>query len=147
MPIRAEERHRYPKDWPAISAVARFKAGNRCQDCGLKNGALGGRLPDGSWREALPTGDNGIVNLWPEPGFAAPCVGGRSLLIIRIVLTVGHKNHKPEDCSPKNLRVWCQQCHLRYDAKNKAAGRSLRERARRVVRDLFDADPPRKRGR
>lgn len=142
MPIRPDERHRYPNDWPAISALARFKAGNRCQDCGLRNGALGGRLPDGSWREALPTGDNGIVNLWPEEGSIAPCCGGRSLKIIRVVLTVGHKDHCPENNAPKNRRVWCQQCHLRYDAKNKAAGRKLRARAQRAARDLFDADPP-----
>jgi 5-methylcytosine-specific restriction endonuclease McrA len=41
MPIRPENRARYPTDWPAISRRIRFeRAGNRCEmeGCGAENG-------------------------------------------------------------------------------------------------------------
>ena len=38
MPIRAENKSRYPKDWKAISARIRQRAGNRCEECGAENG-------------------------------------------------------------------------------------------------------------
>lgn len=136
MPIRAEEKDRYPKDWPSISALARFKAGNKCQDCGLRNGQLGARI-DGDWHDALPSGQNHRCLEWPSPGDIAKCVGGYTRKIVRIVLTVGHKDHTPENCKPKNLRVWCQQCHLRYDAKHKAKNLKARLRKTRASGDLF----------
>lgn len=34
MPIRAENRGRYPKDWKKISAAIRERAGGRCEFCG-----------------------------------------------------------------------------------------------------------------
>ncbi len=38
MPIRAENRARYPKDWKAISAAIRERAGHKCEWCGAANG-------------------------------------------------------------------------------------------------------------
>lgn len=38
MPIRPENKDRYPKDWKAISASIRERAGNRCEECGAENG-------------------------------------------------------------------------------------------------------------
>jgi hypothetical protein len=38
MPIRPENKSRYPKDWPAISKRIRFeRALNRCEVCGAEN--------------------------------------------------------------------------------------------------------------
>jgi hypothetical protein len=34
----------------------------------------------------------------------------------RIVLTVAHLDHQPENCVDENLKAMCQRCHLRYDA-------------------------------
>jgi hypothetical protein len=39
MPIRPENRSRYPADWPQISAAIRDRAGDRCEACGVENGA------------------------------------------------------------------------------------------------------------
>ena len=39
MPIRAENKARYPKDWRAISARIRERAGNKCEGCGVANGS------------------------------------------------------------------------------------------------------------
>ena len=37
----------------------------------------------------------------------------------RIVLTVAHLDHTPENCSLDNLRALCQRCHNRYDAEHR----------------------------
>ena len=145
MPIRPENRARYPKDWKAISASIRDRAKNRCEECGLVNGALGGRL-HGEWCEPLPLDDTGRL---PQPGDIAWCRRrslfiGRNVLaarlkIVRIVLTVAHLDHQPENCAPSNLKAWCQRCHNRYDAKTRAAGIKERRRAIAAVGDLFCA--------
>lgn len=70
MPIRPENKARYPKDWPAISRAIRDRAGNKCEDCGVENYSI----RDGS----------------------------------KIVLTVAHLDHAPENCEPENLKAWCQ---------------------------------------
>ena len=39
MPIRPENRARYPKDWKAISKrIREERAGNKCEWCGAQNG-------------------------------------------------------------------------------------------------------------
>lgn len=38
MPIRPENKARYPKDWPAISKRIRERAGNKCEYCSAENG-------------------------------------------------------------------------------------------------------------
>lgn len=39
MPIRPENKARYPKDWPAISKRIRERADNLCEHCGVPNGS------------------------------------------------------------------------------------------------------------
>lgn len=43
--------------------------------------------------------------------------------MVRIVLTIAHLDHTPENCDPSNLRALCQRCHNRYDAKHRAETR------------------------
>lgn len=57
--------------------------------------------------------------------------------VIRIVLTVGHLDHVPENCAPENLRAWCQRCHLHYDRHHHAATRAETKRKGKAVADLF----------
>lgn len=33
----------------------------------------------------------------------------------KVVLTVAHLDHNPQNCADENLRALCQRCHLRYD--------------------------------
>lgn len=35
----------------------------------------------------------------------------------KVILTVAHLNHNPQDCSEGNLKALCQKCHLNYDKK------------------------------
>lgn len=130
MPIRPENRARYPKDWPAISARIRYqRAENRCEECGVSNHQLGGRDSQGRWHPARPTGENGLRLTWPEPGSWWWCEDGLQLRIVRIVLTVAHLDHTPENCADENLRAWCQRCHNLYDAKARRAGIRARQQA------------------
>lgn len=122
MPIRPENRGRYPADWPQISKrIREERAGGRCEcrgvclnppgatrvverpeghhhleadgRCGARNGEL---LPSGRWR---------------------------------VVLTVAHLDHTPENVGDENLLAMCQACHLRYDAPHHAETRRLVRRA------------------
>jgi hypothetical protein len=91
MPIRPENRGRYPIEWPLISLAIRERAGWRCEctgECG--RGSHTGRCPNRNHAPAYGTGS-------------------------RVVLTVAHLDHTPEHCDPANLRAMCQGCHLHYD--------------------------------
>lgn len=141
MPIRRENRALYPQDWTAISARIRARAGDRCEACGVRNGQLGGRLRNGRFLHALPL--DYTHGPMPQPGDWHWCAGGDPdergaafLRIVRIVLTVAHLNHRPEDCRPENLRALCQRCHNRLDAKARAAGVRARARAALGVEEL-----------
>ena len=90
MPIRPENKNRYPDNWHEVVARIRQRSGDRCEgspaypDCRAAN------------RELHPvTGSD-------------------------VVLTVGHLDHTPENCGADNLKHWCQRCHLTYDAKQHA---------------------------
>ena len=140
MPIRPENKARYPKDWPAISARIRERDGNKCKWCDVDNHALGGRDAKGNFHHALPLGNhgrhgNGLV--WPTPKDYAYCINGQYLRIIRIVLTVAHLDHTPEHCDDDNLVALCQRCHNLYDAKERRAGTRERRRAALAIRELF----------
>lgn len=142
MPIRTEERHRYPADWKAISASVREDAGQKCERCSAPNGKLirRGKTSDGRsvWRHVGASdyedghcADTGKM----VPDSTPDVVDYRNP--IRVVLTVAHLNHQPEDCARANLRALCQRCHLTYDAKLHAANAAATARKRRAIGDLF----------
>ena len=125
MPIRPENRKRYPTEWPELSRFIRFKrAGGRCE-CHGECGA------DGCGPERCSA-----VHGYPAPVSRKP-----------VVLTTAHLNHQPEDCRPENLQAMCQRCHLAYDAEHHAETRRLVKRAQEIVQyesdlfgDLFGGD-------
>jgi len=41
----------------------------------------------------------------------------------KIVLTIAHLDHTPENCARQNLRALCQKCHNGYGAKHRAQTR------------------------
>jgi len=55
----------------------------------------------------------------------------------KVVLTVMHLNHQPEDNRDENLLHGCQGCHNRYDAPMRRAGIKERARAGKAAADLF----------
>ena len=101
MPIRPENKSRYPKDWKAISQRIRERAGDKCEWCGAKNDE-------------------------PHP-----------VTNSRVLLTVAHLDHTPENCQDDNLKALCQRCHNAYDAKERARGIRLRRKAAMNIESLF----------
>ena len=119
MPIRPENKARYPKNWKEIRAriLKRAARGEKewpcCEQCGVPNHVWIERDKDGVW-SLIGAGDGTFV-----------------------VLTIAHLNHTPEDCADENLKAWCQKCHNAYDAPMRAAGIKERNRAKRADGDLF----------
>lgn len=123
----------------------RNRAKWKCEWCGVPNAQLGGRTAAGTWCKAQPTGTGGRGSsgfTWPAEGEDGWCTHPKDgstirLRIVRIVLTVAHLNHKPEDCADENLKAGCQRCHNIYDLPHRRAGIEERARAERAVGDLF----------
>ncbi len=151
MPIRPENRARYPKDWPAISRAIRNRAHNRCEaeGCGVENHAWGWRDRHGQFHELrirrhmlreAGYGKHNTGARYMKPPFTMT-IDGWSRDIIEIVLTVAHLNHTPEDCRPENLKALCQRCHNRYDRAARRQGTITRLRAASAAGDLFEGVP------
>lgn len=156
MPIKPENRARYPADWPAISLQARERAKWRCQwpGCSARHHAVGRwRMAQQGWVwhpicGSGPVDAAGWGQSWPDlqmlpyreaKAFAE--VENESLVIdtraIVIVLTVAHLNHQPEDCRPENLAAMCQRHHLAYDHQHHMANARTTRRARLAIGELF----------
>lgn len=45
----------------------------------------------------------------------------------KVVLTIAHLDHTPENCDFNNLRALCQKCHNSYDAKHRAKTRRKKQ--------------------
>jgi len=142
MPIRPENRDRYPADWDAISRRVRDEAGNACERCGVMNGLdiRRGKAVSGEpvWRVAAwPAYMDGMS---AETGY--PVLGTKPDMVdygvaVKVVLTVAHLDHQPENCERANLRAWCQRCHNQYDAPMRRRGVQERAKAERAEGDLF----------
>ena len=159
MPIKADNRKRYPADWSAIRARILLRSDNRCERCGVPNHAVGYRDDDGRF---VPLAGNGPCDAAGQgltwPGFkplsyadAAEfveqyncCVGrsgraqddeGRRWIVI--VLTIGHVHDmRPEACDDANLAAWCQRCHNRHDVAHRRANASATREAVRLAAEL-----------
>lgn len=145
MPIRPENRARYPANWREISAHIRQRDGQRCKLCGVVNHSWGWRDASGEFHR-VPKGP--IRDCWPrderftrKPPFTINSDKGQ-LRIIEIVLTVAHLDHQPENCADDNLAAMCQRCHLRYDQAHHAQTAYLTRRSGKARADLFMDDIP-----
>lgn len=81
MPIKPENKKRYPANWKDIRKDILKRADNKCEFCGIENYTI---------RE------NGS----------------------KVVLTIAHLDHTPENCDYSNLRALCQKCTLCYETEN-----------------------------
>lgn len=105
MPIRPENKLRYPSDWKSISLRIRtVRAAGRCECVGECGTDHDGRC----------TAENGQPH---------PLTGSK------VVLTTAHRDHTPENVDDANLFAACQRCHLRYDAPHHAETRAATLRA------------------
>lgn len=114
MPIKPENRARYPSDWEQISARIKERAQGRCEcagECG--RGTHQGRCPNRHGEPAYGTGS-------------------------KVVLTTAHLDHTPEHCDDTNLKAMCQGCHLHHDRGHHAETRYATSRVGKALSDLFD---------
>ena len=115
---------RYHPDWKSIVRQIKAQAGDRCEFCGVANGAIGARDRHGDWHDedaihGMNSGvGEGLFGDFPK--------------MIRIVLTVAHLNHDRDDNDPANLRCLCQKCHLSWDAEHHRKNASETRRKKRV---------------
>lgn len=110
MPIKPENRARYPDNWKAIRRKVMARAEYRCEcegECGLHRTTPGPRRCTETHGKPAEWA-NGVV-----------------------VLTIAHLDHTPENCADDNLKAMCQRCHLRYDSDhhttNAAATRARKQ--------------------
>ena len=116
MPIKAENRGRYPANWKQLRGAVLARAEHRCEQCGLPN----------HWWKHKETG-----HCTADPGI------NKSGWFM-IVLTIAHLEHdelETQDIS--RLRAWCQKCHLTYDAKHHAKSAALTRHKRKAIGELF----------
>lgn len=96
MPIKKENKSLYPKNWKEIREAILQRANNKCEFCGIENH---------KWaRSVIQNNHRGTY--------------------YRVVLTIAHLDHNPQNCNPNNLRALCQKCHNRYDAEHRRKNRS-----------------------
>jgi len=108
MPIKPENKARYPSNWKAIRETVIARADYCCE------------------------GSPAYPDCRAENYQAHPVTGSK------VVLTIAHLDHTPENCAMDNLKAWCQRCHLTYDAKHHAETAYRTRREGKVVSDLFE---------
>ena len=121
MPIRRENKDRYPQDWGAISKAIRERACQRCEACSAEN-----------YKPHPVTGSKVVLTVAHLDHQPENCDQ-----VIKVGLTVAHLDHQPENCDPANLRAWCQRCHNRYDAPMRRAGIKARAREALATPDMW----------
>lgn len=113
MPISPEQMRRYPggsirsEEWRLIRDGILLRAADRCE------------------------GSPAYPNCRAQNGKPHPVTGSK------VVLTIGHLDQRPENDDPKNLKAWCQRCHLTYDARQHAENAALTRAEKRGQPDLY----------
>ena len=142
VPIRPELRFFYPIDWPQISHWVRFvRARGRCEACGRPHGLIVRHLGDGRWwdeQRQIWRDDKGRQAPSPAPALDMP---GRTT---KVVLAAAHLDHDPSHCGPRhrNLKAFCQRCHLLHDRPEHRRRIRLTLQRRRALGDLFTGPYP-----
>lgn len=98
MPIKPEHKDKYPPNWHEISGRMKELTDYRCE---------------GSPAYPLCTARAGELH---------PITGSL------VVVTTAHLDHDPTNNCVTNLRVWCQRCHLTYDAAHHAKNAAITRR-------------------
>jgi 5-methylcytosine-specific restriction endonuclease McrA len=90
MPIKPENKKRYPENWKEVRSRIQTRARDKCEWCGVVNYSWINRI---SREICLQDEEN----------------------TIRVVCTTAHLDHTPENCDDSNLVFLCQKCHNNYD--------------------------------
>lgn len=144
MPIKPENKARYPANWAEIRQAAGERAQWKCQH----PGCLACQYDIGMWL-LQPVARANWQRLAKAETYAKArqeaaeasfglCGDGPGVpRIIVIVLTCAHLDHQPENCDPSNLRMFCQRHHLAHDHQHHQANAQATRRARAGTAELF----------
>ena len=137
MPIKPENRNRYPANWAEIRAAILERAGNCCEKCKVPNGKRIAR-GSGPFAGTFQTDDAEVYDAETGEHIARVRMSEYQVKnMVTIVLTIAHLDHQPENCDLGNLRALCQMHHLRHDAAHHAETARETRRARLNNMELF----------
>lgn len=125
MPIRPENKKRYPANWKQIRADILTRAKNKCEFCGVKNKSFIIYEDNFPIDRILPMDWNyPIIDKMPKE-WDATFEDGSTFHYrkAQVVLTIAHLDQTPENCDYNNLRALCQKCHNTLDAPFRAEHR------------------------
>ena len=109
---------RYPEDWKDLALKLKKKAKWKCQQCKKPCRRRGESVADfekrlsSKWKPLLSEKledyeRTGVLQYKPK----------------RFLLTVAHLDQNPSNIAPKNLKVLCAPCHLRFDVQFRSYNR------------------------
>lgn len=113
MPIKPENKHRYPSNWKEIRAQILERAAHRCEFCGVENHVF------------IQRHGKGMHDYTVLDCLQAEVASMDGEKVVKVVLTIAHLDHTPENCHPANLKALCQQCHNRYDMPHRVKNRRV----------------------
>lgn len=145
MPIKPENKDRYPANWGVIREQILARACHRCECCSAPQYAVGQWIEDRFTLARLTASYDRLqyALLYGAARALADRLNAAeqpAVKYIVIVLTIAHLDHQPENCDPANLRAWCQRCHLRYDADHHQKNAQATRRARKKNLELFQGE-------
>jgi 5-methylcytosine-specific restriction endonuclease McrA len=118
MPIKSENKERYPENWPEIVQRIRKRSGGCCEKCGIKNHIIIRRLPGDKYR--TPGNQEwDMIHSRIRNQHSTMTESLKHFGFVKVILTVAHLDHTPENCEDSNLRDLCQKCHNNYDKKHR----------------------------
>lgn len=112
MPIKQENKDRYPKNWKEVRGQIMKRAKNKCEFCGKPHGETIMCSDDGHWYDAKK-------EKWRDKNGEFCSLPQVAIGQVKVILTVAHLDHTPENNDPENLRALCQRCHNSYDAEHR----------------------------
>lgn len=141
MPIK--DKSKYPPDWSEIRKRILERENNCCRTCKVKNG---GSVFRGIWKgeEIFQTADAKIYrtangefiteNPW---ACIEPSTGDPAQKAIKIVLTIAHLDHNPENNEESNLAALCQYHHLKHDHPHHMKNANETRKKKKGLQELF----------
>jgi len=137
MPIKPENKARYPGNWREIRQAILRRAGDCCEQCKAPNHT---RIARGAGEDAgtYMTDDANVYDAGTGEHLGQCRMSDYEVArMTDIVLTIAHLDHTPENNDPANLKALCQRCHLAYDAEHHKANAQATRRAKLNNGELF----------
>lgn len=141
MPIKPENRPRYPANWKTTRDQILVRACHRCECCGAPQYAVGQWLEDRFLLARAGTHYDQmqyalVYSQARESADRMNAAEQPSTPYIVIVLTIAQLDQVAENFDAANLRAWCQRCDAEYSMKN---GRPAR-RSKKKNLELFEGE-------